>query len=146
MSVIERPVLHVCLTCKADQVCEGDQERPGQHVYRALEHLIAEADAAAAIDLRPVSCLASCDRGCAATIFMPGKFGYLLGGLTPAHAADLLAYAGAYAASPTGVVLPSRRAPSLRHAILGRFPPPYPVPDGRTPGAQAPNPQPKARS
>lgn len=141
MTTTHRPVLHVCVTCKADQVCEDGEERPGQLVYQALEHLIAEIDADARIELRPVSCLASCERGCAATIFMPGKFGYLLGGLTPAHAADVLAYAETYAASVTGVVLPSRRAPSLRHAILGRFPPPYPASD-----PQAPNPQPKAAS
>jgi predicted metal-binding protein len=125
----------VCITCKANQPCEDGEQRPGHKVYEAIERLIETDDAGARIELRPVSCLAACERGCAATIFMPGKFGYLLGGLTPDLAADVLAYAGAYAASVTGVVLPSRRAASLRHAILGRFPPQ---------DTQTPDQQPKA--
>ena len=53
---------------------------------------------------------------------MPGRFSYLLGGMDPQTADDVFDYVGRYAASPTGLVLPSRRAASLRHAILGRFP------------------------
>jgi predicted metal-binding protein len=73
--------------------------------------------------LRPVSCLAACEHGCTAAIFMPGKsFGYLLGGLDAAIAPDILDYAHRYSAAPTGAVMPSRRAPSLANAILSRFP------------------------
>ncbi len=129
MAATYPPVLHVCVTCKADQLCEADEERPGLQVYQAIAREIHEQGASERIALRPVSCLAACARGCTATIFMPGKFGYLLGGLTPAQATDVLAYAEAYAVSATGLVLPSRRAASLRHAILARYPPPDPAPD-----------------
>ena len=78
----------------------------------------------APVELREVSCLASCERGCAAAIAMPGKWSNLLGFLSPALAPDLLAYAGAYAASATGTVMPSRRPASLRALILGRVPDP----------------------
>jgi len=71
-----------------------------------------------------VSCLASCERGCAAAISMPGKWTNLLGFLSPALASDLLVYAQAYAASPTGTVMPSRRPASLGTLILGRVPHP----------------------
>ena len=75
------------------------------------------------VELRPVSCLAACEHGCAAAIFMPGKhFGYLLGRLSHEQAADILDYARLYGASATGAVMPSRRAPSLANAILSRFP------------------------
>ena len=74
------------------------------------------------LELRAVSCLASCERGCAAAISAPGKWSYLLGGLSGAVAADLLTYGAAYAASRTGTVMPSKRPASLAKAVLGRFP------------------------
>jgi predicted metal-binding protein len=119
--VVTKPmsaVLHVCVTCKAGN--ESD-EPPGQQLFAALQELLAGVSTPA--EIRPVSCLAACDHGCTAAIFMPGKnFGYLLGNLTPDHAADILNYAQSYAASPTGAVMPSRRAASLKNAILSRFP------------------------
>jgi predicted metal-binding protein len=72
--------------------------------------------------LRGVKCLSSCDHGCAAAISAPGKWTYLLGRLDPSLAADLLTYAEAYARSPTGTVLPSRRPASLARMVLGRMP------------------------
>ncbi len=66
--------------------------------------------------------MANCERGCSAALAMPGKWTFFLGHLTPEHAADLLAYAAAYAAHATGTIMPSRRPASLRHAVLGRIP------------------------
>jgi predicted metal-binding protein len=120
MTAPTRPTLHVCITCKAGRMLDADQTPPGAELHRALEAL--NVTAGAPVDLRPVTCLAACERGCTAAISMPGKFAYLLGGMTPETAEDVFDYAGRYAASPTGLVLPSRRAASLRHAILGRFP------------------------
>ena len=114
-----RPVLHVCSTCRAG-MSDNAEERAGALLFRALQTL--NETASGALDLRSISCLAACDRGCTAAISMPGKFNYLLGGLSPETAADVFDYARRYGASPTGLVLPSRRAGSLRHAILGRFP------------------------
>lgn len=73
-------------------------------------------------EIREVTCLAACEHGCTATIAAPGKWRILLGRLDPSLADDLLDYAERYAASEKGTVLPSARAPSLRHAILGRIP------------------------
>ena len=111
-------LLHVCVTCKA----AGEAtESPGQRLYQALAESLAATGGE--LEVRPVSCLAACDHGCTAAIFKPGKpFGYLLGHLQPQHAADILDYARRYGASPTGSVMPSRRAPSLANSILSRFP------------------------
>jgi predicted metal-binding protein len=110
--------LHVCVTCKA---AGETAEPPGQRLYEALAEGVAGTEDE--LEVRPVACLASCERGCTAAIFKPGKpFGYLLGYLQPQQAADILDYARRYAASPTGSVMPSRRAPSLAHSILSRFP------------------------
>jgi predicted metal-binding protein len=114
-------VLHICVTCKAGQNSDDDELRPGQKLYDAIAAL--RTGITAPVDIRPVSCLAACTQGCTASIFMPGKnFGYLLGNLVPEQAADILDYAQSYVASATGAVMPSRRAPSLSNAIIGRFP------------------------
>jgi predicted metal-binding protein len=115
-----RPVLHICATCRAgEEVAFGDQP-PGAALFGAVDRMNAEAGEP--VDVRQVSCLAACDRGCTAAISMPGKFSYLLGGMGPQTAEDVFDYAQRYAASKTGLVLPSKRAQSLRHAVLGRFP------------------------
>ena len=83
---------------------------------------LADHPDATAVELREVSCLSVCNSGCAAAISAPGKWTYLLGGLAPAMAGDLLAYARLYAAHATGTVLPSKRAPSLARMVMGRLP------------------------
>ena len=114
------PHLHICITCRAGQAIGAGDAPPGQHLHDAVAALVGEAGP---VRVQPVSCLASCERGCAAVISAPGKWGYLLGGLHNELATDLLAYAGAYAASKTGTVMPSKRPPSLGSVVLGRFPP-----------------------
>ena len=112
------PVLHVCITCRAGLPLAEGQTPPGRFMHQALtSHPDAEA-----VELREVSCLSVCDTGCAAAISMPGKWSYLLGGLAPDLAGDVLAYARHYAAHPTGTVLPSKRAPSLARMVKGRLP------------------------
>ena len=124
------PILHICTTCRAGMPLEPGQTPPGQHVHDAVAALLAAAPAD--VELRAVTCLSSCDNGCAAAISQPGKWSYLLGRLDTSLAADLLAYAGLYAAHRTGTVLPSKRPASLSRMVLGRLPdlaPPAPALD-----------------
>jgi predicted metal-binding protein len=116
-----RPRLIICIKCRAGRALEDGAPTPGARLHAALERLIASATAR--IDLQPVSCLANCERGCSGAIAMPGKWTYLLGLLAPEHAADLLDYGAAYAASANGTVLPSRRPASLQRVVMGRVPP-----------------------
>ncbi len=111
-----RPVLHVCITCRMGRDLE-DERPPGLDLHDAIA-----SRAGGIAEVRAVRCLAACSRGCTAAIESPGKWTTLLGGLAPAVADDLIDYASVYAASSSGAVLPSRRAESLRHAIIGRFP------------------------
>jgi predicted metal-binding protein len=125
--------VHVCVTCKADNVgqdgaCEDDAERPGQRFGLALKAARAAGDADW-LDIQEVNCLASCERGCAAAISMAGKWSYLLGRLSAAKADDFLTYARTYRASKTGLVLPSKRPASLHDAVLGRMPSLLPAPE-----------------
>lgn len=115
-----RPCLHVCVTCRAGLPLAPGETPLGVFLHRAMAAAIGESGAN--IELRSVECLATCERGCTATIAQPGKWSYLLGGLTPHHAADLVGYAQSYAASRSGTIMPSRRAASLKDMILARFP------------------------
>ena len=112
------PTLHVCITCRAGLPLTEGVPVAG----RLLHDAIAAHPAAARVDLREVTCLSSCDHGCAAAISMPGKWSYLLGRLDPALTGDLLDYAVVYAVHATGTVLPSKRAASLARMVLGRMP------------------------
>ena len=114
------PILHICTACRAGRLLEPGQTPPGQHMHDAVAALLAAAPVG--VELRAVTCLSSCDNGCAAAISQPGKWSYLLGRLDPSLAGDLLAYAATYAGHRTGTVLPSKRPPSLARMILGRLP------------------------
>ncbi|WP_419730008.1 DUF1636 family protein [Lichenicola sp.] len=122
--VASKPVLHVCVTCRAGTEKLDGVPVPGQVLHDRLVALLEEAGAGdAPVQLLPVECLAVCNDGCSAAIAMPDKWTYLLGRLTPDMAADLLTFAGSYATSKTGTVMPSRRPASLASMILGRVPP-----------------------
>jgi predicted metal-binding protein len=114
-----RPVLHVCVTCRANQPVVDGRSVPGQMLFDAVASALG---ADAAVELRPVVCLGNCDDGCSAAVTQDGKWSYLLGHLTPGHAADLVAYGAAFAASDNGTVWRSGRAASLRDAIVARIP------------------------
>ena len=117
------PCLHICMTCRAGQPLAEGATPPGAYLHAAIARLL-DGDAASPVELREVVCLASCERGCTAAISMAGKWGYLLGGLSIADAADILIYAASYGASKTGTLMPSRRPTSLKSAIVARFPAP----------------------
>ncbi len=111
------PHLHVCITCRAGEALAEGAVPLGRHLHDAAAALGGD------VIVKPISCLASCERGCAAVLSQPGKWGYLLGGLRPELAADLLTYAATYAGTKTGTVMPSKRPASLLHVVLGRVPP-----------------------
>ncbi|KXV73993.1 hypothetical protein AD953_13675 [Acetobacter malorum] len=114
----EGPVLHVCTTCRRGG--PAMETPPGAQLLDRLQTVLGARPQP--ITLRPVACLAACDRGCTAAIAMPGRWTWLLGHLGPEKAEDLLAYAKLYAASAKGTVMPSRRPASLSDMILGRVP------------------------
>ncbi len=121
-------ILHVCTTCRAGhEVREGDAT-PGALLHAHLQAL-ALAREAEGVRVREAKCLANCAGGCSAAIAMPGKWSYLLGGLDLENASDLLDYAAIYAASLTGVVMPSRRPAALANMVHGRIPA-LPLPAG----------------
>jgi predicted metal-binding protein len=116
---VSEPVLHVCITCRAGRELEDGARPPGQRLHDAIASLLTQGGP---LTIRPVACLANCDRGCSAAITAPGKWSYLLGGLSAEIAPDLLTYGAAYAASRNGTVMPSKRPASLAASVIGRLP------------------------
>jgi predicted metal-binding protein len=119
-----QPTLYVCMSCCRQGTTLAPQEIPvdGRRLFDAVKALLAEMGEAAPARALPTLCFANCERGCSVAIGAPGKWSYLLGGLGPEHAADLLTYAVAYAKAKAGVVLPSGRPVSLQQAVIARFP------------------------
>ncbi len=121
-----RPVLHICVTCRAGRTLAEGETPAGALLHAELvrvQNVSRETIHEYTLpELREVTCLAACSQGCTATIAAPGKWRLLLGNLDVSLAADLLDYASLYAASSTGMVMPSKRAPSLSRAILARIP------------------------
>jgi predicted metal-binding protein len=114
--------LHVCTTCRVGVEPVEAMPVPGALLHARLAALLAMRPDAP-VRLLAVKCLSNCDHGCAAAIASPGKWSYLLGGLDLDRASDLLEYAAIYAASGSGVVMPSKRPASLAAMVCGRIPP-----------------------
>jgi predicted metal-binding protein len=114
------PTLHICVTCRSNLPLVEGEPVMGRRLYDAAASVAAAGDVP--LDLRPVVCLGNCVQGCSAAVTQAGKWSYLLGHMTPAHAADLVAYGVAFGASENGTVWRSGRAESLRDAIVARIP------------------------
>jgi predicted metal-binding protein len=119
-----RAELYVCMSCWRHGIKrDADGESTdGKHLFEEITSRIADLGHDAPVRPIPVLCFANCERGCSVAIANPGKWSYLLGGLGPEHAADLLTYAKIYNSTRAGVVLPSKRPASLEHAVIARFP------------------------
>ncbi len=119
-----RPVLHICLTCKpaGSESVAPDETAAGARLHEAVADRLRARDLEAEIRVNPVTCMANCEQGCSLAVSAPGKWAYLAGYLSADLADDVIDYALVYAASKTGVVMPSKRAPSLRDVIVARVP------------------------
>ena len=119
-----RPVLHICLTCKpaGEDASPSEEPTAGSRLHDAVVERLRARDLEASIRVNPVNCMANCEQGCSLAIASPGKWAYLAGFLNADLADDVIDYALVYDKSRTGVVMPSKRAASLRDVIVARVP------------------------
>jgi predicted metal-binding protein len=120
MPTDDQPTLFICVTCRAGEDLPEGGTPQGEKLHAAVAGLLEASPRA--VTLKTTGCLANCERGCSGAIAADGKWTNLLGHLLPHHAADLLDYVDAYAASKIGTVMPSRRPASLARMIVGRVP------------------------
>lgn len=132
--------LHVCITCRAGEAVPEGAPCAGARLYAAIARetgrevdvtpdpdapvtLPAPVTLAEGVTLRPVVCLAACQKGCTLSLAGPGRWSYIYGELTEGDAPAILAGLTAYAASADGIV-PWRERPEIfRKRTLARIPP-----------------------
>ncbi|MDE0175547.1 MAG: DUF1636 domain-containing protein [Defluviicoccus sp.] len=119
-----RPVLHICMTCRPAGAAPDAPNDPaaGSEFHDAIQRRLSARRLESSIRVNPINCMANCEQGCSAALSSPGKWSYIAGFLRAELADDVIDYALVYGASRTGVVMPSKRAPSLRDAVVARVP------------------------
>jgi predicted metal-binding protein len=118
-----RTTLAVCRTCRPEGA-PADADPPGAALGRAAAATLETADPDGHVDVRVIACLSACGRACAASVSAPGKFAYVIGGLSPEDAGDLVAFALAHAEADDGVPPWRSRPEKVRKNTVARVPPP----------------------
>ncbi|MBJ3776322.1 DUF1636 family protein [Acuticoccus mangrovi] len=108
----------VCTACE-----DGEGGAVGRALVEAVRTAVGETVGEAAIAVVPVGCLAVCDRPATVAFRAAGKWTYVVAGVEPAAAHDVVAAARAVAASPHGVPPMAARPPFFRNGVVARLPP-----------------------
>ena len=120
-----RPILHVCLTCRQrdaeGQIIETGEPRAGTRLHDALAASVPDD---APFILAGVECLSNCKRACTLGLTSPTRWSYVYGDLDPeASIDDIIAGATLYAGTDDGIV-PWRERPQIfRKGVIARIPP-----------------------
>jgi predicted metal-binding protein len=103
------------------QVCTACGEESGRRLYDAL---LARSTDFPEIDVRPVDCLAVCERPVTLAFQAAGGWTYIVGDADPARDLDdILAAARVVAESPHGIPAMDDRPPFFRTGVIARVPP-----------------------
>lgn len=109
-----RVCLRVCTAC-------GEQDADGRRLFEALQ---ARGTEFPQIDVRPVDCLAVCERPVTLAFQAAGGWTYIIGDADPSRDLDdILVAAQAVAASPHGIPAMADRPPFFRAGVIARVPP-----------------------
>jgi predicted metal-binding protein len=111
--------IYVCITCRGGKPLDLVPV-PGE-VLAAATALAAEGTG---IAVRPVRCLANCNRGLSAAVRRDGAWTYVFGDLDPAGgAAALIEGAKLYATASDGLMPWRGRPEALKRGLVARTPP-----------------------
>jgi predicted metal-binding protein len=119
--------IYVCVTCRGGKPLDLVPV-PGE----ALATATALAAEGTCIAVRPVRCLANCNRGLSAAVRRDGAWTYVFGDLDPASGAEaLIEGAKLFAAAPDGLMPWRGRPDALKRGLVARTPPFESAGDGR---------------
>jgi predicted metal-binding protein len=119
--------IYVCITCRGGKPLDLVPV-PGEVLAAAT----AQAAEGAGIAVRPVNCLANCNRGLSAAVRRDGAWTYVFGNLDPTDgAAALIEGAKLFAAAPDGLMPWRGRPDALKRGLVARTPPFETTGDGR---------------
>jgi predicted metal-binding protein len=111
--------IYVCVTCRGGKPLDLVPV-PGE----VLADATARAAEGTGIAVRPVRCLANCNRGLSAAVRRDGAWTYVFGDLDPAGgAAALIEGAKLYAAALDGLMPWRGRPDALKRGLVARTPP-----------------------
>jgi predicted metal-binding protein len=119
--------IYVCVTCRGGKPLDLVPV-PGETLATAT----ARAAEGTGVAVRPVRCLANCNRGLSAAVRRDGAWTYVFGDLDSAGgAAALIEGAKLYAAAPDGLMPWRGRPDALKRGLVARTPPFESTGDGR---------------
>jgi predicted metal-binding protein len=111
--------IYVCVTCRGGKPLDLVPV-PGEVLAAAT----ARAADGTSIAVRPVRCLANCNRGLSAAVRRDGAWTYVFGDLDPGGgAAALIEGAKLFAAAPDGLMPWRGRPDALKRGLVARTPP-----------------------
>ena len=111
--------IYVCVTCRGGEPLDLVPV-PGE----ALAAATALAADGTGLSVRPVRCLANCNRGLSAAVRRDGAWTYVFGDLDPVGGAGaLIEGAKLYAAAPDGLMPWRGRPDALKRGLVARTPP-----------------------
>lgn len=123
---MSQSTLLVCALCRFPSgEKERDGVRGGQHLLDQLQAVVdTRADLMQTIEVKPVKCIAACDRACVAAFSTAGKQTYIFRDLSPTDSVDdLLKFAEQYRDAELGKVPYSERPECLKRSTLAILPP-----------------------
>lgn len=115
-------VLTICRTCRPEGA-DPNGLPAGAELGRRAATTLGEARPER-VEIRAIACLSACKQACSASIAAPGKFSYVVAGLTPDDAEALIAFAGLHAEAADGVPPWRARPERIRKSTIARVPPP----------------------
>jgi predicted metal-binding protein len=119
--------IYVCVTCRGGKPLDLVPV-PGEVLAAAT----ARAAEGAGIAVRPINCLANCNRGLSAAVRRDGAWTYVFGNLDPSSgAAALIEGAKLFAAASDGLMPWRGRPEALKRGLVARTPPFETTGDGR---------------
>jgi predicted metal-binding protein len=119
--------IYVCVTCRGGKPLDLVPV-PGEVLAAAT----AQAAEGTGIAVRPVHCLANCNRGLSAAVRRDGAWTYVFGNLDPSGgAAALVEGAKLFAGAPDGLMPWRGRPDALKRGLVARTPPFEITGDGR---------------
>jgi predicted metal-binding protein len=123
----EAITIYVCVTCRGGKPLDLVPV-PGEVLAAAT----ARAAEGTGIAVRPVRCLANCNRGLSAAVRRDGAWTYVFGNLDPSEgAAALVDGAKLFAGAPDGLMPWRGRPDALKRGLVARTPPFETTGDGR---------------
>lgn len=119
--------IHVCVTCKPADFAGEEADRPGAHLYRALQEA-ASGGAYPGLRVEAAKCLSVCKRPCTVAVAGTGRWSYIYGDIDAgASVQTILDGAARYAETQDGIVPWRERPEAFRKGVVARIPP-FPPP------------------